>query len=73
MKNTQITTECYALDRDNLAQVARINFYLLDLNSSLKNIYKNVFGFAVYALEIMSLIFLGNPVLQLIHPFNFSS
>ena len=32
------------VDRDNLAQVARINFYRLDLNSSLKNIYKNIFG-----------------------------
>ena len=32
------------VDRDNLAQVARINFYLLDLSSSLQNISKNVFG-----------------------------
>ena len=47
-----------AVDRDNLAQVARINFYRLDLSSSLKNIYKNVFGLAVGALEIVSLIFL---------------
>ena len=46
------------LDRDNLAKVARIVFYRLDLSSSLKNIYKNVFGFAVDALEIVSLIFL---------------
>ena len=46
------------VDRDNLAKVARIVFYRLDLSSSLKNIYKNVFGFAVDALEIVSLIFL---------------
>ena len=32
------------LDRNNLAQVARINFYRLDLSSSLQNISKNVYG-----------------------------
>ena len=46
------------LDRDNLAQVARINFYRLDLSSSLQNISKNVFGLSVGALEIVLLIFL---------------
>ena len=49
---------CWLVDRDNLAKVARIVFYRLDLSSSLKNIYKNVFGLAVGALEIVSLIFL---------------
>ena len=47
-----------AVDRDNLAQVARINFYRLDLNSFVQNIYKNVFGLSVGALEIVLLIFL---------------
>ena len=30
-----------------MAQVARINFYQLDLNSFVQNIYKNVFGLSV--------------------------
>ena len=47
----------YLVDRDNFAQVARINFYRLDLNSFVQNIYKNVFGLSVGALEIVSLIF----------------
>ena len=46
------------LDSNTLAQVARINFYRLDLNSFLQNIFKNVFGLSVGALEIVLLIFL---------------
>ena len=38
-------------------EVARIKFYRLDLNSFVQNIYKNVFGLSVGALEIVSLIF----------------
>ena len=45
------------IDRDNLAKVAKINFYRLDLNSFVQNIYKNVFGLSVGALEIVLLIF----------------
>ena len=50
----------HPIHRNNkvVVPVARINFYRLDLSSSLKNIYKNVFGLAVAALEIVSLIFL---------------
>ena len=46
------------LDSNTLAQVARINFYRLDLNSFVQNIFKNVFGLSVGALEIVLLIFL---------------
>ena len=47
-----------ALDSNDLAQVASINFSRLDLSSSLQNISKNVFGLSLGALEIVSLIFL---------------
>ena len=40
----QYGTAVFFLDRDDFAQVARINFYRLDLNSYVQNIYKNVFG-----------------------------
>ena len=46
------------LDSNDLAQVARINFSRLDLNSFVQIIYKNVFGLSLGALEIVSLIFL---------------
>ena len=39
-----VVTPLGTIDRDNLAQVARINFYRLELSSSLQNISKNVFG-----------------------------
>ena len=46
------------LDSNTLAQVARINFSRLDLNSFVQIIYKNVFGLSLGALEIVLLIFL---------------
>ena len=46
------------VDSNDLAQVARINFSRLDLNSFVQIIYKNVFGLSLGALEIVSLIFL---------------
>ena len=45
------------LDSNTLAQVARINFSRLDLNSLVQNIFKNVFGLSVGELEIVLLIF----------------
>ena len=58
MANYAIEEDNAWVDSNTLAQVARINFYRLDLNSFLQNIFKNVFGLSVGALEIVLLIFL---------------
>ena len=47
----------WVVDSNTLAQVARINFSRLDLNSLVQNIFKNVFGLSVGELEIVLLIF----------------
>ncbi len=47
-----------AIDSNDLARVASINFSRLDFSSSLQNISKNVFGLSLGALEIVLLIFL---------------